>query len=198
MRRAAVAIAAMVGLAVLTAPPASAHSELVGSDPGAGTTLDYAPIGATLTFNQNISESFATVSVVGPGNEQWADGETTVEGPEVTVQMRANAPSGRYTVGYRVTSADGHPITGSYDFTVDAAESTAEPAATPAEPAPTTSSSATVSTPRPAYDPNNPAASEGEREPKRDTDILLATLAIAVVGLGAIAVTLVVRSRNKP
>ncbi|MBY6709148.1 copper resistance protein CopC [Rhodococcus sp. BP-241] len=189
-----------VGLALLGAAPAAAHSELISSNPEAGQALDYAPIGVELVFNQDINESFATVSVVGPGNEQWAQGDTDVDGPTVTVSVREGAPVGRYTVGYRVTSADGHPITGSYDFTV----TSLDPVDAPSSPSPTDAPAAAgaaatpTTTAAPAYDPRDPAASEGEREPKQDTAVLLTTLGIAVLGLGAIAVTLVIRKKNKP
>ncbi|WP_206511892.1 copper resistance CopC family protein, partial [Rhodococcus sp. KRD197] len=113
-------IAVMIcGTALFAAAPASAHSELVSSDPPADATLDFAPIGVGLVFNQDINESFATISVVGPGDTQWAQGTATVEGPDVSVLLEDGLPNGEYTVGYRVTSADGHPITGSYGFSVD-------------------------------------------------------------------------------
>jgi hypothetical protein len=56
----------------------------------------------------------------------------------------AGAPAGRYTVDWRVTSADGHPITGSLAFTAQApgegqrvpAQSAAPAPAAPAEPTP--------------------------------------------------------------
>ena len=204
MKRSLLALVLAVGLALIGAAPAVAHSELINSTPEAGQALDYAPIGVKLVFNQDINESFATVSVVGPGNEQWAQGETAVDGPTVTVSVREGAPIGRYTVGYRVTSADGHPITGSYDFSV----SSLDPVDAPSSPSPTaaagaagasaaTSGSAAPTTAStsaaPAYDPRDPAASEGEREPKQNTEFAVAALLIAVVGLGAIALVLAVR-----
>lgn len=197
MKRSVMALMLAVGLALLGAAPAAAHSELISSNPEAGQALDYAPIGVKLVFNQDINESFATVSVVGPGNEQWAQGETAVDGPTVTVSVRDGAPIGRYTVGYRVTSADGHPITGSYDFTV----TSLDPVDAPSSTAPTDAAGAAATpttTAAPAYDPRDPAASEGEREPKQDTAVLLSTLGVAVLGLGAIAAMLVIRKKNKP
>ncbi|MBY6438258.1 hypothetical protein HQ602_17950, partial [Rhodococcus kroppenstedtii] len=62
-------------------------------------------------------------------------------------------------------------------------------AATSGSAAPTTASTSAA----PAYDPRDPAASEGEREPKQNTEFAVAALLIAVVGLGAIALVLAVR-----
>lgn len=188
------------GAAVFGAPPASAHSELVSSDPPADVTLEFAPIGVGLVFNQDINESFATVSLIGPDEEQWAQGSATVEGPDVSVLVKNGLPNGEYTVGYRVTSADGHPITGSYTFSVEAAATTAatEPSNGAVPPGNTsgTSPSAPTTTTAPAYDPNNPSASE-DRPPKQNTMMLLSIVGLAVLGLGAVALTLVIRGKNR-
>jgi methionine-rich copper-binding protein CopC len=188
------------GAALFGAAPASAHSELVSSDPPADVTLEFAPIGVGLVFNQDINESFATISLIGPDEEQWAQGSATVEGPNVSVLIKDGLPNGQYTVGYRVTSADGHPITGSYDFMLEVAVTTAasEPSngAVPPGSASGTAPSALATTTAPAYDPNNPSASE-DRPPKQNTMMLLSIVGIAVLGLAAIALTLVIRGKNK-
>ena len=191
-------IAVMIcGTALFAAAPASAHSELVSSDPPADATLDFAPIGVGLVFNQDINESFATISVVGPGDTQWAQGTATVEGPDVSVLLEDGLPNGEYTVGYRVTSADGHPITGSYGFSVDVAETATRPdAAAQQSQGGATSTSPPATTATQPYDPNNPSASE-DRPPKQNTMMLLSIVGLAVLGLGAIALTLVIRGKNK-
>ena len=192
-------IAVMIcGTALFAAAPASAHSELVSSDPPADATLDFAPIGVGLVFNQDINESFATISVVGPGDTQWAQGTATVEGPDVSVLLEDGLPNGQYTVGYRVTSADGHPITGSYGFSVDVAATATPPqdAAAQQSQGGATSTSPPATTATQPYDPNNPSASE-DRPPKQNTMMLLSIVGLAVLGLAAIALTLVIRGKNK-
>ncbi|MDJ0471976.1 copper resistance CopC family protein, partial [Rhodococcoides fascians] len=152
-----------------------------------------------LVFNQDINESFATISVVGPGDTQWAQGAATVEGPDVSVLLEDGLPNGEYTVGYRVTSADGHPITGSYGFSVDVAATATRPDAAAQQ----SQSGATSTSPTPAttatqpYDPNNPSASEEDRPPKQNTMMLLSIVGITVIALAAIALTLVIRGKNK-
>ncbi|KZF11180.1 hypothetical protein A2J03_19655 [Rhodococcus sp. EPR-157] len=196
MKRLLLVVALMCGTALFAAVPAAAHSELVSSDPPADVTLEFAPIGVGLVFNQDINESFATISVVGPGEEQWTQGSAVVDGPNVSILLKDGLPSGEYTVGYRVTSADGHPITGSYGFVVAAttpAPTGAAVAAPNAAGAPSSSPAPSVS---PTYDPNNPAATE-DRPPKQNTMMLLSIVGIAVLGLGAIALTLVIRGKNK-
>lgn len=199
MKRLLLVVALMCGTALFAAVPASAHSELVSSDPPADVTRDFAPIGVGLVFNQDINESFATISVVGPGEEQWTQGSATVDGPNVSILLKDGLPNGQYTVGFRVTSADGHPITGSYGFAVEVAATTPAPtgaavAAPNAAGEPTSSPAPSVT---PTYDPNNPSASEGNQPPKQNTMMLLSIVGIAVLGLGAIALTLVIRGKNR-
>lgn len=122
-RVASVAVAAaLVGgaaaPAVVLAPVAVAHSVLVSIDPEDGSELDTPPDEIVLTFNEEINQSFASVAVT--AGENRADrvvGDPSVAGETVTVDVDELEP-GPYTVGYRVTSSDGHVVSGSSVFTV--------------------------------------------------------------------------------
>ncbi|MFE4579390.1 copper resistance CopC family protein, partial [Streptomyces chartreusis] len=109
--------AALAGLAATT-PQAVAHTELEGSSPGADTSLAGPPPRVTLTFSDTMTEKYAQVAVTGSGGTSAAQGEPQVKGKTVTLTLDPAAPAGRYTVGYRVVSADGHPVSGSYRFSV--------------------------------------------------------------------------------
>ena len=61
---------------------------------------------------------FAAMTVVGPDGNLWSSGPPEVQGATVGVGLRPLGPAGRYTVNYRVTSADGHVVSGSWSFTV--------------------------------------------------------------------------------
>ena len=115
--------------ATVLAPVAAAHSVLVAVDPQDGATLDTSPDQVALTFNEEINQMFASVAVTtGDDRTNLVVGEPTVEGETVTAEVD-DLPDGAYTVGYRVTSADGHVVTGSSVFTVRAAAGAAgEPA----------------------------------------------------------------------
>ena len=115
------ALAAILLAAVLATPgvaPASAHTALVSSDPPADTTLTAAPTRVTATFNEELQTAFAAMTVVGPDGNLWSAGEPEVHGAVADVAVRPLGPSGTYTVNYRVTSADGHVVSGSWSFTV--------------------------------------------------------------------------------
>lgn len=127
------ALAAILLAAVLATPgvaPASAHTALVSSDPPADTTLTAAPTRVTATFNEELQTAFAAMTVVGPDGNLWSAGEPEVHGAVADVAVRPLGPSGTYTVNYRVTSADGHVVSGSWSFTV-----TVNGAGTPGPPA---------------------------------------------------------------
>jgi methionine-rich copper-binding protein CopC len=126
MRRLALVIGALlvsVCAAVAWAPVASAHSSLVSSDPSNGASLATGPATVTLTFNEPIQESYATLKVIGPDKHYWEDGEPTVTGRSVSVPVRELGPAGEYLINYRITSADGHPVEGQLTFELTTAGS---------------------------------------------------------------------------
>lgn len=96
---------------------AHAHNVLVGSDPEDGASLDSAPQELTLTYNDTVLDLGAEVVVEGPSGNA-AEGEPQVDGKTVTQPLADNLAGGTYDVTWRVTSADGHPISGTQSFTV--------------------------------------------------------------------------------
>ena len=126
-RLASVAVAAallggVTAPAVLLAPVAAAHSVLISVDPEDGSQLDAAPEQIVLTFNEEVNQNFASVAVTaGDDRTNRVTGEPMVDGETVTARVDDLAP-GAYTVGYRVTSADGHVVSGSSVFIVAGAE----------------------------------------------------------------------------
>ena len=115
-------------------PAASAHTALISSDPAADTALTAGPAAVSATFNEDLQPSFAAMTVVGPDANLWSVGDPEVSGAVVSVPVRPLGPSGKYTVNYRVTSADGHVVSGSWSFTLTTATAAAPgpPAATDA------------------------------------------------------------------
>jgi hypothetical protein len=110
----------VAGAVVLgTATPVFAHNSLVSSDPKDGSQLEAGPTAITLTFDQPVQagEKFNTITVTGPEGTRWeAEGEPTVKNNSVVFPVRPLGPAAEYTIGYRVLSADGHPVTGSLKF----------------------------------------------------------------------------------
>jgi copper resistance protein C len=111
------ALAMLVGLALLAgAGPATAHDTLVASDPAAGAHLTTGPQRVTLTFDEPVNRGFNTITVTGPGDTAWVAGEVTTSGNTVSTAVLPLGPAGEYVIGYRIVSADGHPVTGTVRF----------------------------------------------------------------------------------
>jgi len=94
---------------------ASAHNVLIASNPPEGATLTTVPTSVTFTFDQPVQNFDPVVSLIGPDGRQYAAGAPAVSGNTVTGAVTAG-PAGAYTAGYRVVSADGHPVTGEVHF----------------------------------------------------------------------------------
>ncbi|MDQ0378116.1 copper resistance CopC family protein [Amycolatopsis thermophila] len=119
MRRLLVTVTAALVAMVVTATPALAHNVLVSSDPAKDASLETGPSKVTLTFDAPVQGGDVNqVSVVGPGNTQWAEGDVEISSNVVSVAVRPLGPAGQYTVGFRILSADGHPVTGEIPFTL--------------------------------------------------------------------------------
>lgn len=101
----------------LGAVPASAHTELVGATPGPGVTVNGEMRDLTLTFVTPLVAEGSQVVVRDPRGNDLAESTGTL-GQQARVLLRPLARAGTYTVSYRAVAADGHPITGDYEFRV--------------------------------------------------------------------------------
>jgi copper resistance protein C len=106
--------------ATLTAGAASAHAARVSVDPAENAALSTGPARVRATFNEDLQTTFAAMTVVGPDHNLWSSGQPQVQGAVVSVGVRPLGPTGNYTVNYRVTSADGHVVAGSWSFRLTA------------------------------------------------------------------------------
>lgn len=121
--RAAHVLVALVAVCLVLlgpAPGALAHDELTDTDPAAGETLEQNPQELVLSFSGEVTALGARVEVSGPLGSV-VDGEPQIEGSRLRQPLSTDAPPGDYEVAWRVTSQDGHPISGTFDYTVLAA-----------------------------------------------------------------------------
>jgi copper resistance protein C len=119
-----VAIALMISAMALGGTAVAwAHAVRVAADPSPDAALTTAPPRVSATFNEQLQTDFAAMTVVGPDGNLWSDGAPQVQGAVVSVGVRPLGPTGTYTVNYRVTSADGHVVSGSWTFTMTVAGS---------------------------------------------------------------------------
>ncbi len=113
---AALLLAAVAFTTTLAAGAASAHAARVSTDPADNASVTTGPVRVSATFNEDLQTTFAAMTVVGPDGKLWAIGDPQVHGTVVSVGLRPLGPVGNYTVNYRVTSADGHVVAGSWSF----------------------------------------------------------------------------------
>ncbi len=121
MSRLAATVLLIVAMAISGTPSAWAHAVRVAADPAPDATVSTGPARVTATFNEQLQSSFAAMTVVGPDGNLWSEGSPQVQGATVGVAVRPLGPAGNYTVNYRVTSADGHVVSGSWSFTLTVA-----------------------------------------------------------------------------
>lgn len=101
----------------LAAGQASAHAILLGTDPKGGELLPQAPAAVTLTFNEPVKIWPTSVTVFDPAGERLKTDVGSVDAKVVT-KLPGNLAEGTYTVSWRVTSADDHPVSGGFAFSI--------------------------------------------------------------------------------
>lgn len=119
VRSALVLAGALVGVLLATAP-AAAHNELVSSNPTDQQRVARTPSAVVLTFNEPAVAMGTQVIVTGPAGPVQLGVPQLVDN-SVTQPLQGGAAAGTYTVSWRVTSVDGHPISGELSFTAAAA-----------------------------------------------------------------------------
>lgn len=129
-RRAAALPAAVLlgGLSVLFGPasPASAHAVLETTSPQRGSVVQTAPSEVVLTFSESIRLVPGKNMVVGPDGNRVKIGDPKVDGRALTIPLEGgDLPRGTYLVSYRIVSADSHPVSGGFTFSVGAPSATA-------------------------------------------------------------------------
>jgi methionine-rich copper-binding protein CopC len=116
------AIRLAIFLAVLLSQftPTWGHSSLISGSPTPNEVLKVMPPEVRLEFNESLlvvgAESPNKLEVL-DANGAVISGETGVDGPFIFAPINEEL-FGYFTVRYRVASADGHPISGQYDFAV--------------------------------------------------------------------------------
>jgi copper transport protein len=125
-----VAALLLAGALLLRAPAiADAHTVLVSSEPAGGSHLPATPARIRLVFSEPLEPALARVALVG------SDGRSAplvVAGDphdvHAIVAATGGLPPGAYRVAWRVVSADGHPVAGSFVFSVGSTHAAPAPA----------------------------------------------------------------------
>ncbi|HEU4625041.1 MAG TPA: copper resistance CopC family protein [Steroidobacteraceae bacterium] len=105
--------AALLSLAAVVA---QAHTHLKSATPADGSTVQTAPERITLTFSEPARVTALTIQKDGEPEQKLAP-LPSESAAEVSVPAPKLAP-GKYTVSWRVVSADSHIMSGKLHFTV--------------------------------------------------------------------------------
>ncbi|MFI6317561.1 copper resistance protein CopC [Nonomuraea sp. NPDC050556] len=174
---------ALVGLACSTllsfnASTALAHDGLKSSSPAKNAKIS-SPEKITLEYTAKIRLP-AVVLHDADGNKVATD-KAQAEGRTVTAKVSEALAPGKYVIGWRVVSSDGHPLEGEIPFTVTA----------PATPTPTPSTSTSVTeAPNPVVTSGTPVAAAEEPAQQGIPSWVWVTLgAVVIVGIGIFALS---------
>ncbi|MER5956682.1 copper resistance protein CopC [Streptomyces sp. NPDC001893] len=116
---------AVTGALLAGAAPVSAHAALTGSDPKQGAVVEQAPTRVSLTFSEEVALSDGSVRVLDPAGKRVDTGKTTdLGGTTYGIPLHSGLPDGTFTVAYQVVSADSHPVSGAFTFSIGAPSKT--------------------------------------------------------------------------
>ena len=112
-------VAGLLALSLL-ALPASAHTALVSADPEVNSAVDVLPSTVSLTFAEDLISigGSNSISVTDESGTNLASGTPEVSGAVLSIKLNESAVIGLIKVDYRAVAADGHVITGDYQFSI--------------------------------------------------------------------------------
>jgi copper transport protein len=115
--------AVLLAVALVLALPASApaHATLEATTPARGAVAARQPAQVVLRFDESVEGNFGAVRVFDARGERVDDGKVVHPGGKgalLAVRLRPGLPAGTFTATYRVISADSHPVSGGFVFSI--------------------------------------------------------------------------------
>ncbi len=110
-------VALVAGALLATAAPASAHADLVTSDPAPGAILTKSPASVDLEFTEPVAVANGAIRVFDTEGTRVDEGVVEVADRIASLAL-PTLDDGSYVVTWRITSDDGHPVTGAFTFQV--------------------------------------------------------------------------------
>ncbi|MBP2001587.1 copper transport protein [Paenibacillus shirakamiensis] len=123
----------LLGIVLILCPGlASAHANIVTSNPTPNQTLTTAPKEISIVFNEAVENVFHSIEMTSATGKKITLGPSTIDTnnpARLTAKLSQTLPDDIYTINWRVVSADGHPITGVIPFIMGTGGSTQTPTA---------------------------------------------------------------------
>jgi len=108
-------------VALVSAPSAFAHAQLLGTSPESGSTVASQPGEVIFKYNQNVGGTLGAVRVYNARGEEVDNLDVSHPGGQehwMGVGLKPGLPDGTYTATYRVVSADTHIVYGGLVFNI--------------------------------------------------------------------------------
>jgi copper resistance protein C len=179
--RALAAVVAAGVLLVVGASPALAHDRVIATTPAAEASLPSPPATVEVQLSAPPQVLGTEVRVTGPDGALASEGAPEVVDDTVRQPLADGLAAGAYTVEWRITSGDGHVITGSSGFSV--AEGAAPSSSAPSSSAPATTAAAPPAEPSGEVDTDEASASAPAGSSSAPLLVGGALLVLAVAGL---------------
>lgn len=196
IRAAAIALCLIFSPLVGYAPlGALLHATLLRSSPAANSRLAQPPDTIRLVFSEPVVPGLSQISLIdSAGNARQLQVAGDPRNVRILVGRVGPILRGEYKVSWRILSADGHPIAGSFSFFVESSSATIVP--------PTASSTAQASADSAARDtlsppPSTPATAEGRTTPVLASILRGAGLGSLMAGLGLLFFGVTAGDRRK-
>ena len=122
MRKVFMSTAVLVGLLFLQIPGAWAHAQITATFPKNNAVLTTMPTQVWVEFDGNLTvlegANVNSLVIKDSTGRQLQETPATVAGARILASISNTTASGKITAAYRVVSEDGHPVEGSFAFTV--------------------------------------------------------------------------------
>jgi copper transport protein len=118
-------VSSVLALLLMSATAASAHTSVVTTTPLYKSTLTEMPLQISIEFTDELmtigDEKVNTISITAPDQGELSLTSITLDKNLITANLPdVDFQDGTYLVSYRVVSADGHPVSGSYPLYLNA------------------------------------------------------------------------------
>jgi methionine-rich copper-binding protein CopC len=119
MKRVSIGLLALLLFSISNIYSSSAHSSMIEQFPKGNETISDMPLEVKLTFDEELLDlgSGNSVIVRNPEGTEITTGPTVLLSSKISRKLTASTLPGKYSVSYRVVSADGHVVEGTYQFT---------------------------------------------------------------------------------
>lgn len=108
-----------VAFATMLVTPTFAHTHLTETNPADGATVTEAPSELFLQFDGQVGEG-SFVELTNSAGEEVTVPNIAIGDKNMTATLAEPLTNDNYTVAWSIISADGHPLQGSYTFTINA------------------------------------------------------------------------------